>query len=67
MHRSRARDVHITQLVQEAVGSPRPSRRYTVYYCVQEREQTVRLEVAPVGNPTNLALCSVVQLLFQHR
>jgi hypothetical protein len=54
MHGSWTRDVHITQSVEEAVVTPCPTRRYAVHYRVEEREDTIRLEVTPAGNPTNI-------------
>jgi len=37
------------------VVTPRPTRWHTVHYRVDEGEETVRLEVAPAGNPTIIA------------
>jgi hypothetical protein len=54
MHGSRTRNVHITQLVEEAMFSPCPACRHAVHYGVQEREQAIRLEVAPAGNPHSM-------------
>lgn len=56
MHGSTTSYVDGAQLVEEAVLPPHPARRHTVHYGVEEREQTIGLEVASVGDGPGLGL-----------